>query len=215
MIYKEKSKEAEKENTCEEENDTVRVKEAKKKEEDEASGRKNEETGRIDHLHRQRCQEDQEQEETNLLVRGPEAELGRPSSLTPRSDGTAASPPTSSLGWGRGWPGAIQGAGGTGGLQEISIARGDNIITSLYSQGICKRAAEDSGTTLPPFSTKTTCGVALNSSLSNESRLGPISWNTGQGLDTPSTSSQGITHHPQNTPTKKFSFTQLEKVTKI
>ena len=176
LIYSEETKEAEKTDTCKEEENIDSVKEAEK-EAEEARGRKSEASGSSNHLHRQHCQEELKLGETNLLVRGPETELGRPSSLTPWSDGTAASPPTSSLGWGRGWPGAIQGAGGTGGLQEICIVRGGINIDSLYSQGISKRAADDSGTIgifVPLASTKTTSRVALASSLSNHSRNSSI-----------------------------------------
>ena len=210
LIYSEETKEAEKTDTCKEEENIDSVKEAEKKEAEEARGRKSEASGSSNHLHRQHCQEELQLGETNLLVRGPETELGRPSSLTPWSDGTAASPPTSSLGWGRGWPGAIQGAGGTGGLQEICIVRGGINIDSLYSQGISKRAADDSGTIgifVPLASTKTTCGVALTSSLSNHSRNSSIILEAQQGLDTPTTTSHGITHHHENIPTKKISFT--------
>ena len=197
ITYLERNTEAKRINTVEEKK---AAKEATKKKEDEAKGRKQEESGKYHHLH-QKCQEDKELGEPYLLVREPDTELGQPrTSLDPWS-GTAASPPKSSLSCDRGCPVTTWGAGGTGGLQDIGAARGEHNIASLYCNGMCKRAADVSGISVPRDGSKTTCGVALVSFLTNQKQTSLVISDLSKGLDTPTTTSLGNIEHQENIPT--------------
>ena len=95
----------------------------------------------------------------------------------------------------------IQGAGGgTRSLQELYIqVRGEYSSNILYAQGNCKRAAVNSGFTVPPVGVKTTSAVGKTCSLTNHSKSWKLICGAQQGLATPSATSQGNYHHPHTT----------------
>ena len=98
-----------------------------------------------------------------------------------------------------------QEAGGTGGLQEILFqVRGEYSYSNiLHAQGDCKRAADNSGISVPRAVVKTTGEVVTSDFLTNQSKTSTVICEAQQGLATPSATSQGISNHHHNTPSKK------------
>ena len=99
----------------------------------------------------------------------------------------------------------IQGAGGgTRSLQELYIqVRGEYSSNILHAQGNCKRAAVNSGFSVPPVGVKTTSAVGTTNFPTNHSKSLKLICGAQQGLATPSATSQGNSHHQQTTLSKE------------